>query len=98
MFIGACNHFKDIQTTILINVVATPLWPSVGVKPNTPKVGDLKSFGTPECSEFDSIGQNTSHWDVLGVIGNFLKRRYQKWPCIGHLDIWGVSGKRAIWM
>jgi hypothetical protein len=26
--------------------VATPLWPSVGVKPNTCKVGDLESFGT----------------------------------------------------
>jgi len=30
-------------------IVATPLWPSVGVKPNTPKVGDLESSGTPEC-------------------------------------------------
>jgi hypothetical protein len=26
--------------------VATPLWPSVGVKPNTSKVGDLESSGT----------------------------------------------------
>jgi len=34
--------------------VATPLWPSVGVKPNTSKVGDLESFGTPECLEFDN--------------------------------------------
>jgi hypothetical protein len=41
--------------------VATPLWPSVGVKPNTSKVGDLESFGTPECLEFDSKAQNTSH-------------------------------------
>ncbi len=41
--------------------VATPLWPSVGVKPNTPKVGDLESSGTPECLEFDSKVQNTSH-------------------------------------
>jgi hypothetical protein len=40
--------------------VATPLWPSVGVKPNTPKVGDLESSGTPECLGFDSRGQNTS--------------------------------------
>jgi hypothetical protein len=39
--------------------VATPLWPSVGVKPNTPKVGDLESSGTPECLEFDSKAQNT---------------------------------------
>jgi len=41
--------------------VATPLWPSVGVKPNTPKVGDLESSGTLECLEFDRKAQNTSH-------------------------------------
>jgi hypothetical protein len=67
--------------------VATPLLPSVGVKPNTPKVGDLESSGTPECLGFDRKAQNTSHWGVLGVIGKLLKRRYRKWPCIGHLDI-----------
>jgi hypothetical protein len=72
-------------------IVATPLWPSVGVKPNTPKVGDLESSGTPECLEFDSKAQNTSHWGVLGVIGKLLKRRYLKWPRIGHLDIWSSS-------
>jgi hypothetical protein len=41
--------------------VASPLWPSVGVKPNTSKVGDLESSGTPECLGFDSKAQNTSH-------------------------------------
>jgi hypothetical protein len=41
--------------------VATPLWPSVGVKPNTSKVGDLESSGTPECLELDNKAQNTSH-------------------------------------
>ncbi len=41
------------------NGVATPLWPSVGVKPNTSKVGDLESSGTPECLELDSKAQNT---------------------------------------
>ncbi len=71
--------------------VTTPLWPSVGVKPNTSKVGDLESSGTPECSELDSKGQNTSHWGVLGVIGKVLKRRYWKWPRIGHLDICSPS-------
>jgi hypothetical protein len=74
-----------------ICTVATPLWPSVGVKPNTPKVGDLESSGTPECLEFDSKAQNTSHWGVLGVIGKVLKRRYRKWPRIGHLDICSPS-------
>ncbi len=72
-------------------IVPTPLWPSVGVKPNTSKVGDLESSGTPECLEFDNKTQNTSHWGVLGVIGNFLKRRYRKWPRIGHLDIYSPS-------
>jgi hypothetical protein len=71
--------------------VATPLWPSVGVKPNTPKVGDLESSGTPECLEFDRKAQNTSHWGVLGVIGKVLKRRYRKWPRICHLDIYSPS-------
>jgi hypothetical protein len=56
-------------------IVATPLWPSVGVKPNTSKVGDLESSGTPECLELDSKAQNTSHWGVLSVIGKVLKRR-----------------------
>jgi hypothetical protein len=68
-------------------LVATPFWQSVGVKPNTPKVGDLESSGTPECLEFDSKAQNTLHCDVLGVVEKFLKRRYRKWPRIGHLDI-----------
>jgi hypothetical protein len=55
--------------------VATPLWPSVGVKPNTSKVEDLESSRTPECLDFNSKAQNTSHWGVLGVIGKVLKRK-----------------------
>jgi hypothetical protein len=82
--------------------VATPLWPSVGVKPNTSEVGDLESSGTPECLEFDSKAQNYSHWGVLGVIGKVLKRRYRKWPRIGHLDIFSPSygqkkGRESNW-
>jgi hypothetical protein len=68
-------------------IVATPLWPSVGVKPNTWKSWELESSRTPECSELDSKGQNTSHWGVLGVVGKVLKRRYRKCPRIGHSDI-----------
>jgi hypothetical protein len=71
--------------------VATPLWPSVGVKPNTWKSWELESSGTPECLELDSKGKNTSHWGVLGVIGKVLKLRYRKWPRIGHLDICSPS-------
>jgi len=70
-----------------ITIVATLLWPSVGVKPNTWKSWDLESSGTPECSELDKKAQNTLHWGVLDVIGKVLKRRYRKCPRIGHLDI-----------
>jgi hypothetical protein len=76
---------------VIVESVATPLWPSVGVKPNTPKVGDLESSKTPKCLEFDNKAQNTSHWGVLGVVGKFLKRSYRKWPRIGHLDICSPS-------
>jgi len=51
----------------------------------------LESSRTPECSELDSKAQNTSHWGVLSVIGKVLKRRYRKWPRIGHLDICSPS-------
>jgi hypothetical protein len=73
-----------------------------GVKPNTWKSGDLESSGTPECLELDSKGKNTSHWGVLGVIGKVLKRRYRKWPRIGHLDIFSSSygqkkGRESKW-
>jgi hypothetical protein len=67
--------------------VATPLWPSVGVNPNTPKIGDLETSGTSECLGFDNKAQNTLHWGVLGVFGKVLKRKYRKWPRIGHLNI-----------
>jgi hypothetical protein len=67
--------------------VATPLWRSVGVKPDTPKVRDLESSETPECLEFDNKAQNTLHWGVFGVIRKVLKRRYRKWPFIRHLGI-----------
>jgi hypothetical protein len=82
--------------------VATPLWPSVGVKPNTSKVGDLESSGTPECLEFNNKAQNTSMRGVLDVIGKVLKRRYRKWPRIGHLDICSPSygqkkGRESNW-
>jgi len=42
-------------------IITTPLWPSVGVKPNTSKVGDLESSGTLECLKLNSKAQNTLH-------------------------------------
>jgi len=58
-----------------------------GWSPTLGKVGGLESSGTPECSELDSKAQNTLHWGVLGVIGKVLKRKYQKWPHIGHSNV-----------
>jgi hypothetical protein len=62
----------------------------------------LESSGTPECLELDIKGKNTLHWGVLGVIGKLLKRRYRKWPRIGHLDICSPSygqkkGRESNW-
>jgi hypothetical protein len=68
-------------------IVATLIWPSVGWSPTLGKSEDLESYGTPKCLEFDSKAQNTSHCGVLGVVGKVLKRRFRKWPRIGHLDI-----------
>ncbi len=76
VFMG--NVFEDYLFVTIRSNVATPLWPSVGVKPNTWKVGDLESSGAPECLEFDNKAQNTLHWGVLGVIRKVLKRRYRK--------------------
>jgi hypothetical protein len=71
--------------------VATLPWAKWEDETPTPKVGDLESSGTPECLGFNSKAQNTSYWSVLSVIGKFLKRRYRKWPRIGHLDICNAS-------
>jgi len=58
-----------------------------GWSPTLGKSEDLESSGTSECLGFDSKAQNTSHWGVLGVVEKVLKRRYRKWPRIGHLNI-----------
>jgi hypothetical protein len=65
-------------------------------------VGGWESSGTPECSEFDSKGQNTSHWGVFGVIEKVLKRKYRKFPRIGNSDICSPSygqkkGRESNW-
>jgi hypothetical protein len=89
--LNICNIIYGKKKGRESNCVATPLWPSVWVKPNTWKSWELEFFGTPECSELDSKGKNTSHWGVLGVIGKFLKRRYRKCPRIGNSDICSPS-------
>jgi hypothetical protein len=68
------------------------------VKPNTWKSWELESSGTPECSELDNKGKNTSHWGVLSVVGKVLKCRYRRCPCIGNSDICSPSyGQKKGW-
>jgi hypothetical protein len=91
--------FTTYQLTLLSQPYFGQVW---GWSPTLEKSEDLESSGTPECLEFDSKVQNTSHWHVLGVIGKVLKRRYRKWPCIGHLDICSPSygqkkGRESNW-
>jgi hypothetical protein len=62
----------------------------------------LESSKTPECSKLNSKGKNTSHKGVIDVIEKVLKRRYRKWPRIGHLDICSSSygqkkGRESNW-
>jgi hypothetical protein len=76
---------------ILTFVVATPLWAKCEGEAHTPKSGNLESSRTPENSELELKGQNTSHWGVLGVIGKVFKYRCLNWPRIGHFDICNPS-------
>ncbi len=87
---------------INLQIVATLLWVKWEDETLTPKVGDLESSGTPECLEFDSRGQNTSHCGVLGIIEKVLKCRCLKCLRIGQLDICSPSygqkkGRESNW-
>jgi hypothetical protein len=69
---------------------------------HTPEMGTWESSRTPETSEFDGKGQNTSHWDVPYIIGKLSKCRCRKWACMGHLDIYNTSygkkkGRKSNW-
>jgi hypothetical protein len=82
--------------------VATPLWFRCEDETHTPKSGNLKSSGTPENSELEFRGQNTSHWGVLYTIEKVWKCRCPKWPRMSHLDIWRSSygqkkGRESKW-
>jgi len=73
-------------------VVSQPHFGQVwGWSPTLGKVGGLESSGAPECSQLNSKARNTLHWGVLGVIRKVLKRRYRKWPRIGHSNICSPS-------
>jgi hypothetical protein len=76
---------------VFIKSVATVLWKECEDETHTPEMGTWESSGTPESSEFDCKGQNTSHWGVFLIIGNLLKCRCPKWAHMTHLDIYNTS-------
>jgi hypothetical protein len=95
--------FKHLSNCAYMCHMSQPYFGQVwGWSPTLGKSEDLESSGTPECLEFDNKAKNTSHYNVLGVIGKVLKRRYRKWPRIGHLDIYSPSygqkkGRESNW-
>jgi hypothetical protein len=89
-------------------IVATLLWAKCGGESQHSQswglgvLRDSQSSGTPECLEFENKAQKTFHWGVPSVIEKVLKRRYRKWPRIGHLDICSPSygqkkGRESNW-
>ncbi len=62
-------------------------WKSVKMTFTFPKMGTWESSETPESLELDYRGQNTLPWGDIHIIGELLKCRYRKWPCMNHLDI-----------
>jgi hypothetical protein len=71
-------------------IVATPLWGSCEVATHTLENGTWESSGTPENSECNCRGQNTSPWGVLYTVGKVLKCKCPKWPHMSHLDIYST--------
>jgi hypothetical protein len=57
-------------------------------------MGTWESSRTPENSEFDYRGQNTSPWGVLYDVGKVLKCRCRKWPRMGHSNVCSTSYMR----
>jgi hypothetical protein len=92
----------NFPTICWYKTVATPLWVKCEDETHIPKSGNLESSGTPENSELDCRGQNTSHWGILYIIGKVLKYRCLKWPRMSHLDICSSSygqkkGRESNW-
>jgi hypothetical protein len=54
-------------------------------------VGSWSPKRTPESSERNCRGQNSSSWEVLYITGKLLECRCLKWARIAHLDIWNTS-------
>jgi hypothetical protein len=75
LFLSPKGFTPSVAKPSLTFLVATPLWAKCEGEAHTPKSGNLESSGTPENSELELKGQNTSHWGVLSVIGKVLKCR-----------------------
>jgi hypothetical protein len=76
--------------------------PHFEVATHTPENGTWESSGTPENSEFDRTGQNTSPWGVHYTVEKVLKCICSKWPRMNHLDIRSTSygrkkGRESNW-
>jgi hypothetical protein len=75
--------------------VATLLLEKCEDDTHTLKMGTWESTRTPETSEFNYRGQNTSHWGVFYIIGKLSKCRCRKWASMSHLSICSTSyGKK----
>jgi hypothetical protein len=85
--------WKDIKTDFWSGVNMSQ--PHFGAKcentTHTPKSGKMESSGTPENSEDNLRGQISLSWCVLYINGKVLKRKFPKWPRMGHLDICSSS-------
>ncbi len=76
-----------------------------GNEPSHPKgvpLWELESWWTPKFSKGDCRGQNSMAWGVIYINGKLLKRKYLKWACIAHMDIWNTSygqkkGRESNW-
>jgi hypothetical protein len=93
------HNWRNSSITI---IVATPLWDKCEGEAHTPESGKSESSRTPENSELEFGGQNTSHWGVLHTIRKVLKCRCPKWPRMSHLDICSPSygqkkGRESNW-
>jgi hypothetical protein len=87
----ACLHIVICHPIICCN----PTLRECGDENHTPEMGTWEFSGTPESSEFDFKGQNTSHWGVFYIIEKLSKCRCRKWACLIHLDIYITSyGKK----
>jgi hypothetical protein len=78
------------------------VWRNEPSHPNGVPLWELESRWTPKSLKDDCKGQNSMAWVVLYIIGKLLERRYLKWACIAHLDIWNTSddqkkGRESNW-